>query len=270
MAHDAAAARIMAEQREYAARHDLPALFHALLTGLVVHAPREPFAWLAGEAERLRAAAAAGGPRAEAQPVGDTAVWAPTTEQIAAGAPPMTLSHPTDAFAAPLAPRVPTPRVLQPPFEAQSEADAAAYLARHGVEGDLEALLAAALWARPPDVLAFLGAEAGRLAAARRGGSGSAGAGAANPLPHAAAPLFTPADLRAMFRLYDPAGSGAVTHAQLASAAGALGLPPQPQPQPVAAAAGGPDARVDEDAFVGALEAGLRAREARHQQPAAA
>jgi hypothetical protein len=69
MAHDAAAARITAEQREYAARHDLPALFTALLTGLVVHAPREPFAWLASEAERLRAAAAAGGPRAEPQPV---------------------------------------------------------------------------------------------------------------------------------------------------------------------------------------------------------
>ena len=70
--------------------------------------------------------------------------------------------------------------------------------------------MAALLFAQPPDPLAFIAAEAARLedchAASRPGG------------------LFSTADLRALFSMYDPSGKGCVSGKQVASALGALGL----------------------------------------------
>lgn len=95
---------------------------------------------------------------------------------------------------------------LQPVREAQTEADALAYIHRHRLGAACEQLLAALLFASPPEPLRFIAAEASRLSSGQPSG------------------LFTETDLRALFDLHDPAGSGKVSRAQLHTAMASLGL----------------------------------------------
>lgn len=123
-----------------------------------------------------------------------------------------------------------------------------AYIRAHRLEAALEELMAALLFAQPPDPLAFVASEAVWLQ--RVYAQGRAGG------------LFTRGDLHALFSLHDPARTGAASGQQLRSALAALGLPPPP------VEVDGEGRCLTEEVFVAALEGAIGAQ-ARLFAPAA-